>query len=227
MVLKKKVTAAVLAGAVATTAVVPMGLSVSAATTEDNNSITMSYKYGNAVYPGDQTSQYQVSIPANQNFSNEGETKDMTVTLETLDASGDFTDPGLGVTVQVYSANGYKMTAGGKTQTADYTLTYTGQRETQSGSVSATTGVLANLNSTTGAFEAGTSEQNADTIGILTPTKTSFTGVAELTKVPTTQDNTEYTDTLTYIVSETYNGENPVDYSNGTDYTGIDGTQVQ
>ena len=185
MVLKKKVTAAVLAGVLAT-AVVPMGLTASAASSGD---VQVQYIAG-ALVPDDGDGTYYVTIPSNVLFSGESDAHDMNVNLMEVDTSKDL-DPALEVTVHVYSTNDYTLKNDNYTASGTYSLVYNSDTM---------------VNAQTGQGETGKTDvaTNGDQVGVLTPTSTTLSGTATMTAEPTVDtQGVSFTDTLTYYVEET------------------------
>ena len=202
MVLKKKVTAAVLAGVLATAAVVPMGLTASAANAGD---VKVQYVAG-AIIPENPTSDYYVTIPANILFRDTTTAENMNVTLKPLDETAGFTDSALVVTVSAYSTNDYKLV--NKTQptvTGAYGLTYTGTNAATAGTA------LANTKKGLGENGKADVVTNGAKVGTLTPTAATLTGKAQMTQEPaaTAQGVSVFSDTITYHVAETNNAMNP------------------
>lgn len=201
MVLKKKVTAAVLAGVLATAAVVPMGLTASAA---NNGNVDVQYIAG-ALVPDGSDGSYYVTIPSNVTFTGAQDAKKMNVQLHRTDVTK-ILDEKLRVTVDVFSKNDYKLkNAGFATVEGVYELVYTG-----TGAANADT-VLANK--TPG---GAASAANGAEVGTLTPDPAKnvttaqdslvgeITGTATLKTEPTVDvPGTPFTDTLTYYVTQT------------------------
>ena len=191
MVLKKKVTAAVLAGVLATAAVVPMGLTASAASQGD---VTVNYVAGGGLIPDDGDGTYYVTIPSSINFTAQGETKTMDVSLQPI--PGATLSSTLRVEVKVYSKNNYKLTSGtANTTQGTYELKYHLTDAAQG------TKLANNATGTTEKDKAKWLIANQK----LSKTNPTFKGQAQLTTAP--NDNvaagTTYSDTLTYFVTET------------------------
>ena len=102
MTLRRKVTTALLAGAVATSVIAPT--SVFAASQGD---VKVQYIAG-ALVPDGSDGTYYITIPANVVFSGVNDSHDMSVNLENVDPTKDL-DENLEVQVDVYSANNYSL----------------------------------------------------------------------------------------------------------------------
>ena len=194
MVLKKKVTAAVLAGVLATAAVVPMGLTASAASEGD---VKVNYVAG-ALIPETGDGTYYVTIPSSITFTAQNETKTMDVSLKATDKSATLSST-LKVDVKVYSKNNYKLTSttAGTTQ-GTYQLKYHLNN--------AANGTLL-ANKTPAAGTQDTPENKAQDLIAnqkLTKTNHTFKGQAKLSAAPNDDvaAGTTYSDTLTYFVTE-------------------------
>lgn len=180
MTLRRKVTTALLAGAVATSVIAPT--SVFAASQGD---VTVQYIAG-ALVPDGSDGTYYITIPANVVFSGVNDSHDMSVNLENVDPTKDL-DENLEVQVDVYSANNYSLkNTSYANVTGKYALTYgsdTMVNKTPAGPASATAG---------------------DVVGTLTPDASVISGTATLKTEPSVEaKGVPFTDTLTYYVTET------------------------
>ena len=212
MVLKKKVTAAVLAGVLATAAVVPMGLTASAAPQGD---VQVQY-IGGALVPGGSDGSYYITIPSNVLFSGQDDTADMTVQLHRTDVTKTLRSD-LAVTVDVYSTNNYKLVAAGQTEQGTYELKYdsaanlgTSDLEQQAALVNTTHGTpSADNGDEAGVLEVDSTlntiyDVNNNPTGNQTTLVGSIKGQAEMTVEPTVDvPGTSFKDTLTYYVTQT------------------------
>lgn len=123
---------------------------------------------------------YVVTIPSSVTFTSSRKTADLSVAIKKLNGDGStgvYEDASKSVTVKIKSTNGYKLT-NNDTATVGYTVTYEG--------------------ATTSSF-TGTTEQE---IGKLGTTKLAFTGTAELSDTSALTVTGEYTDTLTFSLTE-------------------------
>ena len=200
MVLKKKVTAAVLAGVLATAAVVPMGLTASA---KSQGNVDVQYIAG-ALVPDGSDGSYYVTIPSNVTFTGAQDAKNMNVQLHRTDVNKTL-NPDLEVTVDVYSKNNYILKNAGFSQTGVYELVYTG-----TGATNADTALANKTPAGPASADAGAE------VGVLTPDANKnvttnqkslvgeITGKATLKTEPTVDvPGTPFTDTLTYYVTQT------------------------
>ncbi len=187
MTLRRKVTTALLAGAVATSVIAPT--SVFAASQGD---VTVQYIAG-ALVPDGSDGTYYITIPANVVFSGVNDSHDMSVNLKNVDPTKDL-DENLEVQVDVYSANNYSLkntSYAGVTGT--YELIYTGANADNNGN---------KLVNTTPAGPA--SATAGDVVGTLTPDASVISGTATLKTEPSVEaKGVPFTDTLTYYVTET------------------------
>ena len=213
MVLKKKVTAAVLAGVLATAAVVPMGLTASAAKSGD---VQVQYIAG-ALVPDDGDGSYYITIPSNVLFSGQGDKADMTVQLHRTDVTKTL-DANLGITVDVYSANDYALkNKSFASTTGTYELKYAADANTTVADGDWQT-LTALANTATAADPADPQPDEGDEVGLLTVDSNlnnttsnankslvgSIQGRAQMTAEPTVDtQGVSFTDTLTYFVTQT------------------------
>lgn len=205
MVLKKKVTAAVLAGVLATAAVVPMGLTASAASAGD---VQVQY-IGGALVPDDGDGSYYITIPSNVLFSGQEDTADMTVQLHRTDVTKTLRSD-LAVTVDVYSKNNYELVAAGQTEKGAYTLKYDSAANLGTSDFEQQTALTNTKHGTASADngdEAGILEVNLtlnETQTNQTSLVGSLTGQAKMSKEPVVDvPGTSFQDTLTYYVTQT------------------------
>ena len=191
MVLKRKVTGIVLAGVLAVAAVVPMGLTASAASQGD---VTVNYVTGGGLIPDDGDGTYYVTIPSSINFTAQDETKAMDVSLKPIPSAT--LSSTLRVEVKVYSKNNYKLTSTtANTTQGTYELKYHLTDAAQG------TKLANNATGTTEKEKAKWLIANQK----LSKTNPTFKGQAKLTVAPNdaVPAGTTYSDTLTYFVTET------------------------
>lgn len=185
MALRRRVTTALLAGAVATSVIAPT--SVFAASQGD---VKVQYIAG-ALVPDGSDGTYYITIPANVVFSGVNDSHDMSVNLKKVDTSKEL-DPGLKVKVDVYSANNYLLkNASYASVTGTYELKYSGTNAASAGT--------ALKNTTTSTPSAA----NGAVVGTLTPDASVIKGTAEMTAEPKVDTSgVPFTDTLTYYVTQ-------------------------
>lgn len=201
MTLRRRVTTAILAGAVATSVIAPT--SVFAASQGD---VKVQY-IGGALVPDGSDGTYYITIPSNITFTGTNDIKSMDVQLHRTDVTKTL-NSALAVTVDVYSTNDYKLKNNSFSGIeGTYQLVYTSDNATNKDTVltnktpnspsadnGAEVGILSpdsNLNTTEG------TNANKSLVG-------SITGTAQLTKEPNvTVPGTPFTDTLTYYVTQT------------------------
>ena len=198
MTLRRKVTTALLAGAVATSVIAPTTVFA-----ESQGDVTVQYIAG-ALVPDGSDGTYYVTIPSNVVFSGLNDTADMSVNLRQVDTNKEL-DPNLEVQVDVYSTNGYKL-KNSSYSGADgvYTLTYltpSADAADQETGFGAGGTVMANTGSTTGLAHPDATDGSK--VGNLTPDASIISGQAKMTKEPTVDtQGVAFTDTLTYYVTE-------------------------
>lgn len=191
MALRRRVTTALLAGAVATAVIAPT--SVFAASQGD---VTVQYIAG-ALVPDDGDGTYYITIPSNVLFSSANDTHDMSVNLMNVDTSKEL-DPALQVKVDVFSANNYSLKNASYTATGTYELIYTGD-----GADNADNPLTNTTPNGPASADAG------DAVGILTPTNSIISGTATLKAEPNVDTKgVSFTDTLTYYVTQTASSAN-------------------
>lgn len=199
MALRRRVTTALLAGAVATAVIAPTSVFA-----ESQGDVKVQYIAG-ALVPDGSDGTYYVTIPSNVLFSNVNDTADMSVNLMQVDTNKEL-DPNLEVQVDVYSTNNYKLTNpnySGKDGT--YTLTYLApSADAADQDTGFASGGTVMANNGDGSGLAHPSATNGSVVGTLTPDASIISGQAKMTIEPTVDtQGVSFSDTLTYYVTET------------------------
>ena len=189
MTLKRRVTTALLAGAVATSVIAPS--SVFAAS---QGEVDVNYVAG-ALIPDSGDGSYYVTVPASITFTAQNEVKDMDVSLHATDPTAALSST-LSVGIKVYSQNNYSLRSTTQgTSTGTYQLKYH-LTNAANGTVLA--------NQTPGSGTPADDATDLIASETLTATNDLFEGQAQLTVAPNdaVPSGTTYSDTLTYFVSE-------------------------